>query len=148
MGFGRIAIRTPETSKFWRISRRQASQLPRWCDIPAAWVPHKAHAVFYSKVREAPLDSKRLQSRVLHGGVVPSRHSAGPASRFVAPGLSACVTLPSEAPSAAQPDAIHAAMSRLNTIFMVPSWHGPWAKRGGANAITIMAPAHEAKLGR
>jgi hypothetical protein len=30
-----------------RISRRQASQLPRRCDIPAAWVPHKAHAVFY-----------------------------------------------------------------------------------------------------
>jgi hypothetical protein len=23
--------------KFRRISRRQASQLPRWCDIPAAW---------------------------------------------------------------------------------------------------------------
>jgi hypothetical protein len=23
--------------KFRRTSRRQASQLPRWCDIPAAW---------------------------------------------------------------------------------------------------------------
>jgi SulP family sulfate permease len=33
---------------FRRISRRQASQLPRWRDIPAAWVPDKAHAVFYS----------------------------------------------------------------------------------------------------
>jgi hypothetical protein len=35
--------------KFRRISRRQASQLPRWCDIPAAWAS-KIHAVFYSLV--------------------------------------------------------------------------------------------------
>jgi hypothetical protein len=37
-------------SKFRRISRRQASQLPRWCDIPAAWTL-KVHAVFYSSPR-------------------------------------------------------------------------------------------------
>jgi hypothetical protein len=29
--FGRMDL------KFRRHSRRQASQLPRWCDIPAAW---------------------------------------------------------------------------------------------------------------
>jgi hypothetical protein len=29
--FGRMDL------KFRRSSRRQASQLPRWCDIPAAW---------------------------------------------------------------------------------------------------------------
>ena len=35
-------------SKWFRsISRRQTSQLPRWCDIPAAWAPQKTHAVFY-----------------------------------------------------------------------------------------------------
>ena len=48
--FGSIshALRWPrEGDRFRRISRRQASQLPRRCDIPAAWVPHKAHAVFY-----------------------------------------------------------------------------------------------------
>ena len=37
-------------NRFRRISRRQASQLPRRCDIPAAWVPYKAHAVFYCRI--------------------------------------------------------------------------------------------------
>jgi hypothetical protein len=44
-----------KVERFRRISRRQASQLPRWCDIPAAWAPYKAHAVFYLKLDDLGL---------------------------------------------------------------------------------------------
>jgi hypothetical protein len=41
------ALRWPRNgNKFRRISRRQASQLPRWCDIPAASTPKKATPFF------------------------------------------------------------------------------------------------------
>jgi hypothetical protein len=118
--FGRIDTasmgRTGSKPKFRRISRRQASQLPRRCDIPAAWVPYKAHAVFYwAGVTFGPPRSLHVQSRSLHGGVEPSRHNVG-ASGLAAPGPSACeMLLP-----AAHPDARHAATSKPMTILTIP----------------------------
>ena len=50
--------------RFRSISRRQASQLPRRCDIPAAWVPHKAHAVFYFGKIQRPFNLDRSISIV------------------------------------------------------------------------------------
>jgi len=99
--------------KFRRISRRQASQLPRWCDIPAAWAPQRPTPFFTSAAADA---ARRCQPRSLQGGIEPSRHRAGPSSRLTAPGLSSCVmALP-----APHPETNHTAMRRLTTLFTVP----------------------------
>ncbi len=54
---------------------------------------------------------RRIQLRVLQGGTVPSRHRAGPSSRFCAAGLSSWVMLP----PATQPDMANATTARLRT---------------------------------
>ena len=57
--------------KFRRISRRQASQLPRWCDIPAAWTSKSTpffHQIFGMETGLKAWEEMPLLAQAPYGG--------------------------------------------------------------------------------